>query len=144
MWLVFAFSGPVLWAASTHVDKFLVEKYFKQADVAVLLVFTALIGLLVLPLVGGFDPEALTPGWKEAGAVACSGLLYMTGMYFYLLALQQDEASVVAPFEYSALAWDVAIDWLLWQTLPDQYTLIGATIIIGSGIYLIRHEKVHA
>jgi hypothetical protein len=25
--------------------------------------------------------------------------------------------------------------------LPDQYTLIGAAIIIGSGLYLIRHEK---
>jgi drug/metabolite transporter (DMT)-like permease len=59
-------------------------------------------------------------------------------------AFSHGEASVVAPFEYSALAWGVAIDWLLWQTLPDRYTLIGAAIIIGSGIYLIRHEKVHA
>ncbi|MDB5791400.1 MAG: EamA family transporter [Massilia sp.] len=59
-------------------------------------------------------------------------------------AFSHGEASVVAPFEYSALAWGVAIDWLLWQTLPDQYTLIGAAIIIGSGVYLIRHEKVHA
>ena len=40
-WLVFAFSGPVLWAISTHLDKYLVEKYFKQGDVAMLLFFTA-------------------------------------------------------------------------------------------------------
>ncbi|TFW29129.1 DMT family transporter [Massilia horti] len=59
-------------------------------------------------------------------------------------AFSRGEASVVAPFEYSALAWGVAIDWLLWRTLPDQFTLIGASIIIGSGLYLIRHEKVHA
>ena len=59
-------------------------------------------------------------------------------------AFSTGEASVVAPFEYSALAWGVAIDWLLWHTLPDQYTLLGAAIIIGSGIYLVRHEKVHA
>lgn len=59
-------------------------------------------------------------------------------------AFSHGEASVVAPFEYSALAWGVAIDWMLWQTLPDEYTLVGAAIIIGSGLYLIRHEKSHA
>ena len=58
-------------------------------------------------------------------------------------AFSHGEGSVVAPFEYSALAWGVAIDWMLWQTLPDSYTLIGAAIIIGSGLYLIRHEKNH-
>ncbi len=55
-------------------------------------------------------------------------------------AFSHGEASVVAPFEYTALACGVAIDWIFWKTLPDQYTLIGAAIIIGSGLYLIRHE----
>jgi drug/metabolite transporter (DMT)-like permease len=59
-------------------------------------------------------------------------------------AFRSGEASSVAPFEYSALAWGVGLDWLLWRTLPDQFTLIGAAIIIGSGIYLIRHESEHA
>ncbi|MET0859176.1 MAG: DMT family transporter [Telluria sp.] len=59
-------------------------------------------------------------------------------------AFSSGETSKVAPFEYSALAWGVGLDWLLWRVLPDYYTLIGAAIIIGSGIYLIRHERVHA
>ncbi len=59
-------------------------------------------------------------------------------------AFSRGKASIVAPFEYSALAWGVAIDWLLWHTLPDGYTLLGAAIIIGSGIYLVRHEAVHS
>jgi hypothetical protein len=50
-WLVFAFSGPVLWAISTHFDKYLVEQYFKHSDTAVLLPFTALIGVLTLPFI---------------------------------------------------------------------------------------------
>jgi hypothetical protein len=49
MWLLFAFSGPVLWAISTHIDKYLVEKYFRHSSVAVLLVFTSLIGVVMLP-----------------------------------------------------------------------------------------------
>ncbi|HEX8479876.1 MAG TPA: DMT family transporter [Telluria sp.] len=58
-------------------------------------------------------------------------------------AFAHGEASRVAPFEYSALAWGVGLDWVLWHVLPDRYTLIGAAIIIASGLYLIRREKVH-
>ena len=74
-------------------------------------------------------------------ALAVSGFF---GQLAITEAFSHGEASVVAPFEYSALAWGVAIDWLLWQALPDGYTLVGAAIIIGSGMYLIRHEKVHS
>jgi drug/metabolite transporter (DMT)-like permease len=59
-------------------------------------------------------------------------------------AFQKAEASVVAPFEYSALAWAMGLDWLLWRTLPDSIAMIGAMVIIASGIYLIRQENVHA
>ena len=41
-WFVFALCGPILWAISVHLDKYLVERYFKDADVIVLLIFTAL------------------------------------------------------------------------------------------------------
>ena len=97
-WLVFAFSGPVLWAISTHLDKYLVERYFKTSDVAVLLVFTALIGLIALPFIGWFEPKVIAPDLATAALMATSGVLYMIGMLFYLQALQSEEASVVAPF----------------------------------------------
>ena len=73
--------------------------------------------------------------------LAVSGFL---GQLAITEAFSRGKASIVAPFEYSALAWGVAIDWLLWHTLPDGYTLLGAAIIIGSGIYLVRHEAVHS
>jgi drug/metabolite transporter (DMT)-like permease len=72
--------------------------------------------------------------------------LSVTGFFGQLAitrAFSSGEASVVAPFEYTALAWGVGIDWLLWNALPDRYTLLGAAIIIGSGIYLVRHEQSH-
>ena len=58
-------------------------------------------------------------------------------------AFRQGEASAIAPFEYSALAWALALDWLLWRATPDRYTLLGAAIIIASGVYLVRRERVH-
>jgi drug/metabolite transporter (DMT)-like permease len=56
-------------------------------------------------------------------------------------AFRHGQASAVAPFEYSALAWGVGLDWLIWHTLPAPHTWFGAAIIIGSGLYLVRREK---
>lgn len=55
LWLLFAFSGPILWALSTHIDKYLVERFFKYSRVGVLLIFTALIGVVPLPFIWAFD-----------------------------------------------------------------------------------------
>jgi drug/metabolite transporter (DMT)-like permease len=85
-------------------------------------------------------PVRAEDGWVLL-ALALSGFF---GQLAITKAFSTGKASVVAPFEYSALAWGVAIDWLLWQTLPDGYTLLGAGIIIASGIYLVRREAVHA
>jgi len=136
MWLLFAFSGPLLWATSTHVDKYLVEKYFKHAGVAVLLVFTALIGLLMLPFIALFDHAALTPGWEAALAVAFSGLLYMTAMYFYLRALQGDEASVVAPFFQAAPLFGYFLGLTFLDETLTAKQLVGGGLIVAGGALL--------
>jgi drug/metabolite transporter (DMT)-like permease len=49
-------------------------------------------------------------------------------------------AATVTPFEYSALAWGLSLDLLIWQTVPGLRLLIGAGIIVASGVYLAKHE----
>lgn len=56
-------------------------------------------------------------------------------------AFRHGQASVVAPFEYTALAWGVGLDWLIWHSLPGQHTWLGAVIVVASGIYIVRHEQ---
>ena len=56
-------------------------------------------------------------------------------------AFRSGQASVVAPFEYTALAWGAGLDWLIWQTLPESHTWFGAAIVIGSGLYLLHRAK---
>jgi len=135
LWLLFAFSGPILWAASTHVDKFLLEKYFRHSSPAVLLVFTALIGVVMLPFIALFQHDVLTPGWTAALAVACSGALYMLGMYFYLKALQGEEASVVAPFFQASplFAYGLAL-LFLHEDLSWRQLLGGGLIVLGGAL----------
>ena len=85
-------------------------------------------------------PVRIEHGWILAG-IAVTGFL---GQIAVTEAFRRGDVSAVAPFEYSALAWGIGLDWLLWQVLPDRYTVLGATIIIASGLYLVRRERVHA
>lgn len=86
-----------------------------------------------------WTPVRLADGWVLAG-IAVSGFL---GQLAITEAFRLGEASAIAPFEYSALAWGLALDWALWHTLPDRITLLGAAIIISSGIILVRRERIH-
>jgi drug/metabolite transporter (DMT)-like permease len=74
------------------------------------------------------------------GVIAVTGAV---GQYAITEAFRRGEASVVAPFEYSALAWGLGLDFALWGTIPDAAMFGGAAIIIGAGLYLVRRERVH-
>jgi uncharacterized membrane protein len=141
-WLVFAFSGPVLWAASTHIDKYLVERYFKQSDAAVLLIFTALIGVATLPFIAFLEPGVMGVGLANAALMGLSGILYMGAMLFYLRALQTEEASVVAPFFQAAPLFGFALGYLvLGETLSPPQMLGGALIIAGAVLISLRFGR---
>ena len=77
--------------------------------------------------------------WWLVAAVGAVGAL---GQYAITEAFRSAEASVIAPLEYTALAWGLGFDALLWGALPDRITWIGAAIIVASGLYLMRHERV--
>jgi uncharacterized membrane protein len=129
----------VLWAISVHLDKYLVERFFKASDVAVLLIFTALIGILLLPFIWYYEPSVLSPSAGSIALIMLAGILYMTAMLLYLQALQSEEASVVAPFfQAGPLFGYVLAYFVLGETLSPRQMAGGALIIIGALIVSIR------
>jgi drug/metabolite transporter (DMT)-like permease len=109
-----------------------------QALIVWLLVFMALgAGALVAP---GWVPIRTGDVLLIAG-IGVAGAL---GQYTITEAFRLGEASMIAPLEYTALVWGVLLDATLWGVLPDAVTWIGAGIIVGSGLYLLRRERVHA
>ncbi|BCT92551.1 membrane protein [Lysobacter helvus] len=78
--------------------------------------------------------------WPLIAGLGVAGAL---GQYAITLAFKWGEASLIAPLEYTALVWGVALDLALWGVLPDKVTWIGAGIIVASGLYLLRREAVH-
>jgi drug/metabolite transporter (DMT)-like permease len=132
-WLLFAFSGPVLWAISVHLDKYIVDRFFKDSNVTVLVLFTAFIGLAMLPFIWVFEPSVINPGAGSIALMTLSGILYMTGMLFYLRALQTEEASVVAPFFQAGPLFGYVLAYLvLGETLSSRQMAGGLLIIAGA------------
>ncbi len=131
----------VLVAAIFYAISAIAGRVLSRTDAAVTLVFwtTAMwavgAGALAWPSWVPVDPAH---GWLLL-ALAVTGFL---GQLAITEAFRHGNASAVAPFEYSALAWAIVLDFTIWHVVPDRYTLLGGTIIIGSGIYLIRKEKV--
>jgi drug/metabolite transporter (DMT)-like permease len=136
MWLLYAFSGPVMWAISTHIDKFLVDKYFRDSDTGVLMVFTALLGVIALPVIWLFEPKVLALSWLAIDVMTCSGILYMGAMLFYLRAIQSEEASVVAPLFQAATLFTFALGMIVLHELPRWQQLLGAGLVVAGALGL--------
>jgi drug/metabolite transporter (DMT)-like permease len=143
MWLAFALSGPILWAVSTHIDKFLVDKFFRHSDTAVLMVFTALLGVIALPVIWLFEPKVLALPWLATGVMTLSGILYMGAMLFYLRAIQTEEASVVAPLFQANTLFTFALGALILHEMPGWPQLVGAGLVILGALGLSLDKKMH-
>src|ERR1041385_101705 len=132
-WILLAFCGPVLWAASTHIDKYLVERFFKDSDVGALLIFTALIGIPGMPVIAALT-DVMSLGITGIVVTAISGLLYMTAIYFYLRALQQEEASVIAPLFQTSTLFTYIIAFFVLHEKPTPLRLVGVLLMMASAI----------
>ncbi|WP_247596774.1 DMT family transporter [Hydrogenophaga sp. PAMC20947] len=86
-------------------------------------------------------PHWIPVAWSDAPLLVALGLTGFGGQLAITEAFRHGQASAVAPFEYTALAWGVGLDWVVWQTLPESHTWLGAAIIIASGVYIVRREK---
>jgi drug/metabolite transporter (DMT)-like permease len=70
------------------------------------------------------------------GLAACATL----GVTLIGQAFRMASASVVAPFDYSALLWASLWGWMIWGELPDAATYAGAAVIIASAVYIVLRE----
>jgi drug/metabolite transporter (DMT)-like permease len=86
--------------------------------------------------------EWVTPafGWDWVLFVAI-GIMAGVGHYFLTIAYSQAPASVVAPFNYVQLIGAAILGYLVFDSIPDFWTWVGAAVIVCSGLYLGHAER---
>lgn len=98
----------------------------------------------IILMAGGFT--TLPFGWEPVSASAAfwflaAGIFNGTAHFCIIDALRTGEASVLAPIRYTALLWAAALGFMVWGELPDLWLWVGAAVIVGSSLYMIRAER---
>ncbi|MFT7212443.1 MAG: drug/metabolite transporter (DMT)-like permease [Granulosicoccus sp.] len=130
----------VLLGSATYSMVFVSGRYLSATETVASLVFSFnfCVGAISLVLIPWFW-EAIQ--LNHLLWLVVLSLLAVSGHFLITMAFATSEATLVAPFEYSAIIWAMGFDLLLWNTVPTQTTMIGATIIISSGLYIVHRER---
>jgi drug/metabolite transporter (DMT)-like permease len=67
-----------------------------------------------------------------------------SGHFLLIKALQLAPASVLQPFSYTVLVWATIVGFVVFGSLPDWPTMLGASIIVASGLYALYRERKRA
>lgn len=69
------------------------------------------------------------------------GAIGAGGQHFITSAFRYAPASVIAPFEYTAMIWAVSLDWIVWSTFPSGRVYLGGGLVVACGLYLVWRER---
>lgn len=97
------------------------------------------LGAVMMPT-SGWVPPSLT-SWVILVATAC---VIVVAYLFSVMTMRVGDIGFVSPFRYSALIWAIILGYVVFDEWPDNLTLSGMTIIVATGIYMFRRERILA
>ncbi len=112
-----------------------------ESTLAIMLISTSIVtvaGLATIPL--GWSPLRVT----DLGLFIGSALLVALAQALMIESFRLGAVGLVGPFKYTSLVWAVLLGFLIWGDLPDPWTWVGSTLVVGSGLYIWRREMVLA
>jgi S-adenosylmethionine uptake transporter len=78
----------------------------------------------------------------DALLLIASAVFIIGGYLFSILVMRAGEVSFTAPFRYTGLVWALILGWLVFDHWPDRLTMLGACIVVASGLFALYRERV--
>ena len=130
----------VLGGALANALYLILTRKAKDEDPIVSIYFTSFAGALIMSIVVPFVWQTPTDpmGWVIMVALGIFGGL---GHFLLIIGHTMAPASLLAPFYYTQIAFSVGVGFAVFGDVPDGLTVAGATIVLGSGLYLIYRER---
>ena len=94
-------------------------------------------GLVIM----AFEGPLVLPDGLQSVFIAAALIVGPVGYYMIVAAMRVGEVAVVTPYRYVRLVFAMIIGMLVFGEVLDFYTLLGAGIIIGSGLFTIYRER---
>ena len=134
----------VIIAASLFALRQILSRYLSGSDkTETTVAYTALAGglLLSLPLPWVWRTPETT---EQILLLLAMGALAAGAETLVIKALEVGQSVVLAPMQYSMMIWSVFYGFVIFSDLPDGFTLLGAAIIMASGLYTWHRERMAA
>ncbi|MEO3432168.1 DMT family transporter [Inquilinus sp. CAU 1745] len=112
----------------------------RTEDALTTLIYTAALGSLLSSLWVPFFWA--WPSVEEWALIGLLGIFGAASQYALIKAFEAAAPVVIAPFNYTTLIWATFYGYVLFGDLPDRWTLLGAAIIVASGLYIFYRERV--
>jgi S-adenosylmethionine uptake transporter len=134
----------VIVAAALFAIRQIISRWLSDSDrTATTVAYTAIAGggIMSLPLIFVWKtPQTTTEVLLLAGIAVCAAV----GETLVIKALEVAQAVILAPLQYTMLIWGIVYGYLIFNDLPDLWTIVGAVIIIATGLYTLHRERVVA
>jgi len=139
-WFFLALIAPILWSVINHVDKYILSKYQGGRGVGALLIFSSLSSVIVLPFLAIFYRSRIfSISVLDFFVLLLVGFMSAAAFYFYLKAMDVDEASVVIPlFQFDPVFGYILSFLILGELLNISQVM--ASVLILTGIILLSLE----
>src|SRR3989344_127964 len=132
-WFFLALVAPILWSIINHIDKYILSKYQQGRGVGALFIFSALASVIVLPFLAiFFHSEILNVSKENLLGLLVVGFLSAAAFFYYLKAMDRDEASVVVPlFQFDPVFGYIISFFVLRELLNLNQILASVLILVG-------------
>ncbi|QCO56995.1 DMT family transporter (plasmid) [Pseudorhodobacter turbinis] len=126
-------------AVCSSLSSVIVRKIGNDERSVVLLMFPMVANFLVLGAVLPFVYEPMPI--EHLGMVAVIAACAFVASLFVIAAYKSAEAVIVAPMQYSQMIWATIFGYVIFSESPDSLTLVGAGVIMSSGVYIVLRES---
>jgi len=97
-------------------------------------------------VMAGAGLASLTEEWApisaaSGGLIVVAALFILGGYFFSVQTMRVGDVSYVAPFRYTGLIWALVLGWLVFDDWPDALTLVGAAIVVATGVFTLYRER---
>jgi drug/metabolite transporter (DMT)-like permease len=129
--------ASVLTTAGRDLATRSIDKDIPSLMVTVITAMTvAFFGALLVTPLGGWQPVS----WTSILHLLMASVLVLVGYQSVITAMRTGDVSFIAPFRYTSLVFSGLLGFIFFAEVPDMWTLVGAAVVIASGLYTFYRE----
>ncbi|CUH65785.1 phosphonate utilization associated putative membrane protein [Thalassovita gelatinovora] len=118
----------------------LVTRRLSRSTPSMLVTWTTSMSVMVFFGLAGLGRDWVEMDVRTWGVIVASSVSIIAGYLCSVLVMRVGEISFIAPFRYTGLIWALTLGWFVFGDWPAPLTLIGAAIVVCSGVFMLYRE----